>query len=299
MARLQGTTLCMSSAYHPQTDGQTEALNRCLEMYLRCLVGEDPSKWESHMAWAKYRYNTAYQSSASMTPFKALDGRDPPVLIDYLDCGSKNDHVDQALQERDELLRVLKMNLGSAQARMKFIVDRHHREVEFAVGDWVFVKLQPYRPLSLRLRRHQKLSPRFFGPYMIEQRIGAVAYRLKLKDATCIHPVFHVSQLKPCRGQPLQQVTPLPLLMEETPGQTVDENLEDKVVSDGEGVVMDEPDVYQETQDAGKDHVMGEETTLSHACREEKEPMEEEHVAPRRSTQVRRHPANLTDFVLS
>ncbi|GMI93726.1 hypothetical protein HRI_003042000 [Hibiscus trionum] len=81
--------------------------------------------------------------------------------------------------------------------------------------------------------------------------------------------------------------------------QTADENLEDKVVSDGEGVVMDEPDAYQETHDAGKDHVMGEETTLSHACREEQEPMEEEHVAPRRSTRVRRHPANLTDFVLS
>ncbi|KAG8501067.1 hypothetical protein CXB51_003130 [Gossypium anomalum] len=119
MARLQGTELCMSSAYHPQTDGQTKALNRCLKMYLRCMTDEDPSKWKQYLPWAKYWYNTAYQSLAGMTPFKALYGRDPPIMIDYLKGASRNDVVNCALQERDEILRKLKKNLMQAQNRMK------------------------------------------------------------------------------------------------------------------------------------------------------------------------------------
>ncbi|KAL4353219.1 hypothetical protein GQ457_06G009120 [Hibiscus cannabinus] len=111
MARIQGTELCMSSAYHPQTDGQTETLNRCLEMYLRCMADEEPSKWEQHLSWVEYWYNTAYQSSAGMTPFKALYGRDPLTLRHYLEGSSKNDHVDQEMKERDEILCVLKKNL--------------------------------------------------------------------------------------------------------------------------------------------------------------------------------------------
>ncbi|XP_038999495.1 uncharacterized protein LOC120125061 [Hibiscus syriacus] len=78
IAKLQGTELCMSSAYHPQTDGQIEALNRCL-------AGDEPSKWEVYLAWAEYWYNTAYQLSVGMTPFKALYGRDPPTIVDYLE----------------------------------------------------------------------------------------------------------------------------------------------------------------------------------------------------------------------
>ncbi|KAL4384307.1 hypothetical protein GQ457_15G015210 [Hibiscus cannabinus] len=232
MAKMQGTELCMSSAYHPQTDGQTEALNRCLEMYLRCMADEDPSKWEQYLAWAEYWYNTAYQTSAGMTPFKALYGRDPPLLINYLEGGSSNNQVDQALLDRDEILRLLKQNLLQAQVRMKNQADQNRRELELEVGSWAFVKLQPYRQISLRLRRQQKLSPRYFGPYEIEKRVGAVAYKLKLPETCRIHPVFHVSQLKPCRGQPLHQITPLPLLQNElTDSLPVSNNLEDKVPS--------------------------------------------------------------------
>ncbi|KAL4388984.1 hypothetical protein GQ457_09G026490 [Hibiscus cannabinus] len=215
LAKLQGTELCLSSAYHPQTDGQTEALNRCLEMYLRCMANEDPGKWEQFLDWAEYWYNTAFQSSAGMTPFRALYGRDPLTIVNYLEGGATNIHVDRALRDRDEILRVLKHNLLQAQLPTKNQADKHWRDVELAVGSWAFVKLQPYRQVSLRLRRQQKLSPRFFGPYQILQRVGAVAYKLKLPESARIHPVFHVSQLKPCRGQPLQQITPLPLLFDE------------------------------------------------------------------------------------
>lgn len=78
--KLQGTTLAMSSAHHPQTDGKTEALNKCLEMYLRCLTFSNLNVWSKLLPWAQYWYNTTFHTSVSMTPLKALYGRDPPTL---------------------------------------------------------------------------------------------------------------------------------------------------------------------------------------------------------------------------
>ncbi|GMJ08433.1 hypothetical protein HRI_004512500 [Hibiscus trionum] len=124
-----------------------------------------------------------------MTPFKALYGREPPTIVNYLEGSTANDQVGKQLKEMDEILWELKDNLLRAQLRMKNQVDKHRREVEFEEGSWVFVHLQPYKQLSLRLRRHQKLSPRFFGPYHILKRIGRVAYKLDLPDLTHIHPV--------------------------------------------------------------------------------------------------------------
>ncbi|KAL4297251.1 hypothetical protein GQ457_12G025690 [Hibiscus cannabinus] len=279
LARLQGTELCLSSAYHPQTDGQTEALNRCLEMYLCCMTGDEPSKWETYLAWAKFWYNTAFQASAGMTPFRALYGRDPPTLVSYVDGGSLNPQVDTALRDRDEILRELKHNLFQAQLRMKNQADKRRREVELTVGDWAFVRLQPYRQLSLRMNRNQKLSPRFFGPYKVAQRIGPVAYKLELPDSTRIHPIFHISQLKQCKGQPLHQVTPLPLFRD-SPTRT-EPNLEDKVSALGGGNVAD-TSIPPTAAAQGTSSI----------------PATENVQGMRRGTRERKTPRGLTNFVL-
>lgn len=83
---------------------------------------------------------------------------------------------------------------------MKRHADKHRSECQFAVGDWVFLKLQPYVQSSLANRAHQKLAFRFFGPFCIIARISAVAYRLDLPQDSAIHPIFHVSQLKKSLG---------------------------------------------------------------------------------------------------
>lgn len=79
---------------------------------------------------------------------------------------------------------------------MKRLADKKRRKISFNVGDWVLVKLQPYRQHSLPLRKNQKLGMRYFGPFEISQRIGSVAYKLILPEHTRIHSVFHVSLLK-------------------------------------------------------------------------------------------------------
>ena len=75
--QLQGSSLCRSSAYHPQTDGQTEVVNRSLEGYLRCFAGHQPSTWTNWLPWAEWWYNTTFHSAIQLTPFEAVYGRPP------------------------------------------------------------------------------------------------------------------------------------------------------------------------------------------------------------------------------
>lgn len=118
--KLQGTSLKRSTAYHPQTDGQTENVNKALETYLRCFVNGQPRRWASWLPWAEFWYNTSPHVSTRMTPFKALYGRDPPPLIRAGHNQTPVGSLDNLLQERDVLLDDLRVNLLRAQQKMKF-----------------------------------------------------------------------------------------------------------------------------------------------------------------------------------
>ena len=101
---LSSTHLKMSLAYHPQTDGKTEVVNRCLEQCLRCFAHQWPQKWSSYLAWAEFWYNTTYHVLVGMTPFQALYGHLPPTVPNYQVGTSLMHEVDKALLSRDELL---------------------------------------------------------------------------------------------------------------------------------------------------------------------------------------------------
>ncbi|WVZ78975.1 hypothetical protein U9M48_026610 [Paspalum notatum var. saurae] len=195
--RLYDAKLNLSTAYHPQTDGQTERVNQSLKMYLRCAVHNSPHSWKKWLSLAELWYNSAFHSALGSSPFQALYGHEPNLAAESSIASSTSSTVNDLLPERAIQLEFLKKHLSSAQNRMKQHADKNRSELEFQVGEKVLLKLQPYAQSSLINWPFPKLAFKYFGPYTVLERIGKVAYRLDLPDGSSIHPVFHVSQLKP------------------------------------------------------------------------------------------------------
>jgi hypothetical protein len=112
--RLAGTKLHLSSAYHPQSDGQTERINQCLEMFLRCAVHQTPSQWSKWLDSAELWYNSCYHSSLKCSPFKALYGVEPNWGVLPDSKMATVSEVQLTLQQRQDFLEVIKANLASA-----------------------------------------------------------------------------------------------------------------------------------------------------------------------------------------
>lgn len=171
-----------------------------MESYLRCFASDHPKSWSHWISWAEFWYNTTFHSSIGQTPFEVVYGRQAPPIVKFLSNETKVAAVALELSERDEALRQLRGHLQKAQEQMAIYANKKRRDLSFAVGEWVFLKLRPHRQHSVVKRINQKLAARFYGPFQIEAKVGAVAYRLKLPAESKIHPVFHISLLKKAVG---------------------------------------------------------------------------------------------------
>jgi hypothetical protein len=230
---LQGVALNKSTAYHPQTDGQTEIVNKSLETYLRCMCAEKPQAWSKWLSLAEWWYNTSFHSAIQSTPFEVVYGQPPPMNLPYLPGESTNLSVDRSLTAREEAIKLLKFHLLRAQNRMKQQADKHRSDRQFSIGDYVFLKLHPYKQHSLRKTQFHKLLPKYYGPFKILDKIGAVAYQLELPNDAEIHNVFHVSQLKLCYNPETAEAHSIPGFMTKPPARIPESILDRKMVKRG------------------------------------------------------------------
>jgi len=151
-----------------------------------------------------------------MTPFEAFYGRTPPKISSYISGYSNIAAIDNTLTSRGRLLRLLRENLNKAQLQMKSLANAHRLDQTFQEGDWVLLKLQPYRQTSLKHHQPFKLSRWFVGPFCVNRRIREVGYELDLPPTTKIYPVFHVSKLRPYYGTPYVEPLALPTSVKST-----------------------------------------------------------------------------------
>ncbi|XP_076933766.1 uncharacterized protein LOC143599774 [Bidens hawaiensis] len=184
-----------ASAYVRELYAVTEAVKKW---------SQEPKSWSKCLYLAEYWYNT---SLINMSPFQALYGYPVPDMNAYKSGNSNIPSIDHTLQELQQTRSMLKDNLKRAQQRMVTMANEHRLDKEFKVGDKVFLRLQNYRQQSVEPRSTKKLAKRFYGPFQVLERVGAVAYRLELPPDSKIHPVFHVSLLREAKGDP----TPIPL----------------------------------------------------------------------------------------
>nr|XP_009777849.1 PREDICTED: uncharacterized protein K02A2.6-like [Nicotiana sylvestris] len=161
-----GTRVNLSTAFHPQTDGQAERTIQTLEDMLRACVIDFKGNWDDHLPLIEFAYNNSYHSSIKMVPYEALYGRRRRSSIGWFEVGEAEllrlDLVYQAMEKVNLIQRHLKM----AQSHQKSYSDVRRRDLEFQVNDWVFLKVSPMKGV-MRFGKKEKLSPCYIGPYRI------------------------------------------------------------------------------------------------------------------------------------
>ncbi|WMV32426.1 hypothetical protein MTR67_025811 [Solanum verrucosum] len=174
-----GTRVKLSTAFHPQTDGQVERTIKTLEDMLRACVIDFKGNWDDPLPLIEFAYNNNYHSSIG------------PKLV----------------HEAIEKVRLIRERLKTAQSWQKSYVDVRRRDLEFDFHDWVYLKISPMKGV-MRFGKKGKLIPRYVGPYQILRRVGKVTYELYLpNELASLHQVFHVSMLKKCVGDPTSIVS--------------------------------------------------------------------------------------------
>lgn len=191
-----GTNLSFSTAFHPQSDGQSERTIQTLEDMLRACAIDWKGNWDEHLSLIEFSYNNSYQTSIDMAPFEALYGRKCRSPVCWDEIGERKLLGPEIVQETTEKVKLIRDKLLVAQSRYKSYADNRRRPLEFLEGDHVFLKVSPIKGVT-RFGKKGKLAPRYIGPFQILERVGGLAYRLALPPSLSgVHNVFHVSMLR-------------------------------------------------------------------------------------------------------
>ncbi|GJS18256.1 hypothetical protein Tco_0412728 [Tanacetum coccineum] len=193
-----GTQLDMSTAYHPETDGQSERTIQTLEDMLRACVIDFGKGWDRHLPLIEFSYNNSYHTSIKAAPFEALYGRKCRSPVCWAEVGDAQLTGPEIVRETTEKIIQIKHRLQASRDRQKCYADKRRKPLEFQVGDKVMLKVSPWKGV-IRFGKRGKLNPRYIGPFKILAKVGTVAYRLELPEKLSrVHSTFHVSNLKKC-----------------------------------------------------------------------------------------------------
>jgi hypothetical protein len=192
---LLDTKLAMSTAFHPQTDGQTEIMNRSLEQMLRAYTNECQDNWDTLLPYAEIAYNNSRNSSTGYSPFYVNYGEEINLPSNLLadEINSTNATVEDIVNDIQTTLKFVDANLQNAQDRQKKYADLDRREESFKVNDRVLLDTADITFTT----GSKKFLDKFIGPYKIIEVVSATAYKLELPPRLSrLHPVFHVSKLR-------------------------------------------------------------------------------------------------------
>lgn len=223
------TKLDMSTAHHPQTDGQTERENRTLVEALRCYLNTRADKWDTRLPMVEFAINSAVHSSTKTTPFEADLGYIPNTPLTLLagTSDSGNPSTDEFLKKQALIIRLVQENLVKAAADMKKYYDRHRRPAEsYEPGDYVLVHRSALIPPEEQKKfdKTAKLAPLYFGPFKVESRKGENKYQLQLPAKSKAHPVINVMYLRYFHKR-ANEDPPLPIIHEEEELYVIDKIL--------------------------------------------------------------------------
>ncbi|GJZ33233.1 putative reverse transcriptase domain-containing protein [Tanacetum coccineum] len=174
-----GTRLDMSTAYHPQTDGQSERTIQTLEDMLRACVLDFGKGWDKHLPLVEFSYNNNYHTSIKAAPFKGLYGRKCRSLICWAKVGDRQLTGPEIIYETTKKIVQIKSRIQAAHDRQKSYADVRRKPLEFQIGDKVMLKVSPWKGV-IRFGKRGKLNPRYIGPFKSIDKVGTVAYRLEL-----------------------------------------------------------------------------------------------------------------------
>ena len=143
-----GTRLIRSSAYHPQTDGQTERINQILEDMLRACVLPYKQKWDECLSLAEFSYNNSYQESIKMAPFEALYGRRCRTSLNWSEVGERTIFGPDIVKEAEEQVHLIQENSKVAQSRYKSYADKRRDPLVFEIGDHIYLRVSPWKGIQ-------------------------------------------------------------------------------------------------------------------------------------------------------
>jgi len=190
------TKLNISTAYHLQTDSQSERKIQILEDMLRLCVLDFKGKWIKYLPLVEFAYNNCFQAIVGMAPYKALYGCKCRSPLYWDEVGEKYLIGPEMIQDMMDEISSIRRRMLTTQSRQKSYADKHCHQLELNVGDLVCLKASPMKGV-VRFGKKRKLSPRFVGPFEVKEVVVPVAYKVDLPLAISgIHNVFHVSTLR-------------------------------------------------------------------------------------------------------